>query len=285
MSLLQYARRYLASGFSVIPCRHKKPDLKSWREYTARRPSLFEVNRFFNPEFAKDDQSIGLVLGNVSRNVVVVDCDGIKAISAFYSRFPELQYTFSVKSGSGVGMHFYYYVQDIMPANLNVRFDDVGIEIRGNGQYVIAPPSPHESGKFYTVNRMRPIKRLSNLENVIMWLEKLRGNEQADRQEEITQAARPVPVPTISRKEAFLSKVLSEELARVQTSGYGNRNNSLFYASLRLANFAAGNELSWSDCEARLLAAAKSVGVDESEAKRTIASAWRIGSKSPKKVK
>lgn len=285
MSLLAFARQYHLNGFSVIPCKHKKPDLRSWREYTVHRPTLTEVNQFFNPEFTSDDQSIGLILGAVSHNVVVIDLDGIYAMHAFYAQFPYLQDTFMVLSGSGVGMHLYYRITDVMPVNMNVRFEGVGIEIRGNGQYVIAPPSPHPSGKFYKTYRQKPIMPVSNLEKVVTWLEKLRGNEQETRQEEITQAARPVPVPTISRKEAFLSKVLSEELARVQTSGYGNRNNSLFYASLRLANFAAGNELSWSDCEARLLAAAKSVSMDESEARRTIASAWKIGSKSPKKVK
>lgn len=284
-NLIAYARSYLLKGFSVIPCRHKKPDLKLWREYTTRKPTLFEVNRFFHPELAKDNQSIGLILGNVSNNVVVVDLDGILAMHRFYAQFPYLQDTYMVLSGSGVGMHLYYRVTDVMPVNLNVRFDGVGIEIRGNGQYVIAPPSPHPSGKFYTVYRKKQIMQVRSLEKVATWLESLRETQSEARQEEITQAARPVDVESIPRKAKFLQTVLSQEIARVATSSEGNRNNSLFYAGLRLANFAASGELSWHDCETRLFAAAKSVGMNESEAMRTINSAWRIGSKNPKKVK
>jgi hypothetical protein len=281
------ARRYLAAGFSLIPCKYKKPYINSWQEFTTRRPTLREVNRWFEDD--EIGQSIGLVLGQISHNVIVVDLDGWACVRLFQARFPALLNTYTVLTGSLGGLHLYFRPESL-PENMNVRIQDAGgMEIRGNGQYVIAPPSPHLSGNFYKVQNRVPIMRVQNMSEVTSWLNSLRESSQADRNEAIVAASNPkqmsLELKIDARKRNFLQTVLSREIARVETAGNGNRNESLFYAGLRLANLAAGGELSWPDCEMRLLAAAISVGTPEVEARRTIASAWRIGSKNPKKVK
>lgn len=281
------ARRFHASGFSVIPCKYKKPQLKAWQEYTVKRPTFREIDQWFEEQEA--GQSMGLVLGAVSHNVIVIDLDGWACVRLFQARWPTLLNTYSVLSGSLSGLHLYYRPESL-PENMNVRIEDAGgIEIRGNGQYVIGPPSPHLSGNNYRVQNRLPIMRLKDMNEVSAWLAALRETNQAERAEAIVQAANPkqmkLGLETDRRKRAFLQTVLSQEIARVETSSGGNRNNSLFYAGLRLANLAAAKELDWQDCEMRLLAAAISVGTPEVEAQRTIASAWRIGSKNPKKVK
>jgi hypothetical protein len=281
------ARRYLAAGFSLIPCKYKKPYINSWQEFTTRRPTLREVNRWFEDD--EIGQSIGLVLGQISHNVIVVDLDGWACVRLFQARFPALLNTYTVLTGSLGGLHLYFRPESL-PENMNVRIENAGgMEIRGNGQYVIAPPSPHLSGNFYKVQNRVPIMRVQNMSEVTSWLNSLRESSQADRNEAIVAASNPkqmsLELKIDARKRNFLQTVLSREIARVETAGNGNRNESLFYAGLRLANLAAGGELSWPDCEMRLLAAAISVGTPEVEARRTIASAWRIGSKNPKKVK
>lgn len=277
------ARRYHAAGFSLIPCKYKKPDLSAWQEYTVKRPTLREINHWF--EENRLGQSIGLVLGQVSHNVVAVDLDGMNAARFFKMKFPHLLNTRIVFSGSKTGFHLYYRV-DELPTNINVRVPEVGgFEIRGNGQYVIAPPSPHLAGFNYQVRRDLAIMRLENMNEISDWFNLLRERENSDTAAVIAAAAKPVSIQAPKRKEAFLRKLLSEEVARVATSGTGNRNNSLFYAGLRLANYAAGGELAWGNIESMLMTAALSVHIPEAEARRTIASAWRIGSKNPKKVK
>jgi hypothetical protein len=281
------ARRYLAAGFSLIPCKYKKPHIEAWQEFTIKPPSLRQVNRWF--EESEAGQSIGLVLGQVSHNAVVIDLDGWASAKLFQLRFPNIQNTYTVLSGSLNGLHLYYRPESL-PENMNVRIEGAGgIEIRGNGQYVIAPPSPHQSGDFYRVHNRVPILRLKDMAEIVDWLAALRESNQAKRHEAIVQASKPkqmlMSLETERKKRAFLQTVLSQEIARVETSSPGSRNDSLFYAGLRLANYAAGGELSWQDCEDKLLAAAKRVGLPEIEASRTIASAWRIGSKTPRKVK
>jgi len=284
----EYARSYLASGFSLIPCKKdKKPDLASWQEYTVNRATEHDINNWFSPfsDYKTRSQSIGFVLGAVSGNVVVVDLDGIPAIRRFASQFKSLcESTKSVLTGSQQGIHLYFRVNEL-PDNINVRVSDIGgFELRGNGQYVIAPPSKHPSGFQYKIYRDNPILEIDNLNNVRDWMQSLRENQQVERQAEIRNAASDVSISIPSnRKKNYLKKVLSEEVARVATASEGQRNNSLFYASLRLANYASGNnELSWDDCKSALILACN---LPFSEAYRTVESAWRIGSKYPKAVK
>lgn len=282
-----YASRYLAAGFSIIPCkRNKRPDLQSWQEYTIKRANERDIFDWFSPDsdYKRLSQSIGFVCGKISGNLLVVDLDGIGAIRKFAAQFPKLcENTKSVLTGSQVGIHLYFKVKEL-PANINVRVKNVGgFELRGNGQYVIAPPSPHESGYFYKVHRENPILERDNMNDVVDWMQSLREYQQAERQAEISQNVGTVHFSgTSKRNENYLKKVVSEEIARITTSGQGNRNNSLFYAAMRLANYAAGGELDWNEMSS-LLALATDLPV--SEAKQTIASAYRIGSKRPKTVK
>jgi hypothetical protein len=283
-NLLEAARRYLAAGFSLIPCKYKAPAVNGWQQYQLKPPTLKEINHWFQPEFDKGNLSIGVVLGNVSRNVVAIDLDGIATMKLFQARFPELCNTRIVISGSRKGAHLFFRVVNL-PANINVRTSDGGFEIRGNGQYVIAPPSPHESGNFYSVYRDLPIMALDNLTEVWSWFNSMREIQERWLLGEVSISSNMVKVETKPNKQKILSLILSDTLAQVESATAGSRNMSLFHASLRLANYAAGGEFVWGNCEALLLQAASRVGTPEAEARRTVASAWRIGSQHPKRVK
>ncbi|MEO1164614.1 MAG: bifunctional DNA primase/polymerase [Chloroflexota bacterium] len=282
-SLLDVAKHYWQAGFSLIPCQLDKRPRIAWQAYSQVRPTEAQLQEWFSD---LESQSIGLILGSVSNNIVAIDLDGIAAIQQFYAQFPDLcQNTYSVLTGSQRGLHLYCRV-DELPNNLNVRVENVGgFELRGNGQYVIVPPSPHPSGNCYSVYRDQAIVHLPNLNNVSDWLCSLREQSQLQQETSIEESAMPVPVDAQSHKQAYLERVVSQELARVQTASEGNRNQALFYAGLRLANLAAGGELQWGEMTAYLLEAARSVGTPVAEAERTINSAWRIGSKRPRRVR
>jgi hypothetical protein len=282
--LLEAARRFHAAGFSLIPCKYKTPNLKGWQQYQINRPTLTEINQWFDPEFNRGDLSIGVLLGHVSGNVVVIDLDGIESMHMFKAYFPDLTDTRIVASGSGKGAHLYFRVTHL-PVNVNVRTANGGFEIRGNGQYVIAPPSPHESGKYYMLYRDLPIKQLENLNDVSEWFNSMRQIQERWMLGESALSSNMVKVESKPNKQKILSLILNDTLAQVSMATAGSRNMSLFQASLRLANYAAGGEFVWSNCESLLLQAASHVGTPEAEARRTIASAWRIGSQHPKRVK
>ena len=282
-ALSKAATTYWQAGFGVIPCQLDKRPRIAWLPFSQTRPSREQIQQWFSdPEC----QSIGLVLGSVSGNVVAIDLDGIPAIQQFYAQFPDLcQSTYSVLTGSQRGLHLYCRV-DELPDNLNVRVAGIGgFELRGNGQYVIAPPSPHPSGNCYSVYRDRAILHVEHLNHVVDWLTGLREQTQLQQESVIQASAEPIDVDAQSHKQAYLETVVSQELARVNTASEGQRNNALFYAALRLANLAAGGELQWGEMTGYLLTAAQKVGTPVAEAERTIKSAWRIGSKRPRRVR
>ena len=276
---------YHDAGFSVIPCRvDKRPALTDWKEYQERVATYQEIDTWFSPRNATTHHSIGVVLGKVSGNLVCIDIDGFAAVQAFYEQFPKVSgLTLTVMTGSGQGIHLYFRV-DKIPVNITVHNDIGGFEIRGNGQYVIAPPSPHPSGRHYKTIALRQIAHVGHLEHVRSWFESLRKSETQERRREIADAAQPVDLEASNWKKHYLETVVSQELARVTSSTEGSRNNSLFYATLRLANYCAAGELSRYDMEDRLLTAASKANIPPKEAEQTIASGFKIGWQYPKQV-
>lgn len=273
------ARRYLASGFSLIPCRADKSPHGQWREYTVRRPTLKEISIWFED---KQYPSIGLIGGRVSHNVVFIDLDGIPAIREFANAFPNLcENTRSILTGSQEGIHLYVRVDEI-PDNINVRVEGIGgFEIRANCQYVIAPPSPHPSGHNYRVYRGRDILHLPHIHDVRGWMETLRQDASEIEEDVLMQAPRSQIVSVDASKSAYLNTAISREIERIKTASDGNRNNSLFKAALKMASYAAGGEIDWMEVSYQLLEAST---LPMKEAERTIDSAYRIGSKNPKVV-
>lgn len=139
---LSYAKKYLLRGFSVIPLqtRSKKPALSSWREYQERLPTGEELEAWFGN---MSQNNIGIVAGKVS-GLAVVDFDTPEAVQfAKDNHFPK---TPLVKTGKGY--HAYYLYRDGV-RNFQKRDDLPGIDLRGDGGYVVAPPSIHESGEVY----------------------------------------------------------------------------------------------------------------------------------------
>jgi len=291
--MLNAALELQKQGFSIIPCRENKtPAIKAWKRYQNERATehvvqrwfdLFDLNRLAG---GAGFQSIGVVCGAVSGGLVVVDLDRMMAAKAFYKALPHYAgQTYTVLTGSGNGVHLYFKVKQ-MPPNMNVRNELGGFELRGEGQYVIAPPSPHPSGRRYIVLRNRPIAEFQNLDDVHAWFQQMREQQNQREHDQLAKAYRDFGGEPLGseRNRAYLEKVFSEEVARAESAPKGQRNSRLFYAGLRLANLAAGGELDWARCESALVAAGERAGLPSHEVTRTVASAWRIGSKHPKRV-
>lgn len=98
---------------------------------------------------------IGAPTGEAS-GLLVVDSDprhgGDASLAELCEEFGMewLENTLTVRSGGG-GHHFYFQY----PSGLNIRNSagklGEGLDVRGEGGYIILPPSPHPSGKTYTV--------------------------------------------------------------------------------------------------------------------------------------
>lgn len=141
-------------AISVIPCKDKRPLVKSWKEYQVSMMSDEEIHT----AFASAEQ-IATICGIVSSGLEVLDFD-LKHIDpierqvfwdAFVSEVNEVDHNLFSKlqfnSTQSGGYHILYRSEEIdgnkKLANklVNGKYECI-IETRGEGGYVIAPPSP-----------------------------------------------------------------------------------------------------------------------------------------------
>ena len=166
-TVYEAARAYAQAGLSVIPLQGKRPALASWKQFqtTPAMPDIIEAW-----QKAGLLNNVGIICGEVSGNLVVLDLDGPASYPAFAVLFPELAETFTVKTGSGQGYHVYWVV-DELPPSIKAMDTPIGnLEICANGRQVVAAPSVHpDSGQPYTVAKELDVRQVDDITLVLEW--------------------------------------------------------------------------------------------------------------------
>jgi len=147
-SIEEEAKRYTEIGVNVIPLQPprendprsgKRPALKSWKEFQERKATEDELQRwFFLTRF-----NIGIVTGSISR-IVVVDCDDDEAVDWCQLKLAET----TMITRTGKGYHLFYRHPGETVRN-GAKLDGRNLDVRGDGGYVVAPPSMHHTGRKY----------------------------------------------------------------------------------------------------------------------------------------
>jgi len=143
------AKRLVDLGFSVFPIkpRDKVPAIDSWKVYQERKPTDEELHKWFD----HGDKNIAIVCGRISGNLVIVDFDDPAVFNFLFEGGPDKLIekvkgkTLVVKTRKGY--HFYYRTTENLLQTR--RFDNLKIDIKGEGGYVVAPPSIHREGTRY----------------------------------------------------------------------------------------------------------------------------------------
>jgi hypothetical protein len=176
-NIYEAAQAYAGLEMSVIPLNGKRPALKSWKEYQQRRVTSTEIESWHNNGLL---DNIGIICGEVSDNLVVLDLDGIAGYPAFAATFPHLAQTYTIATGGGVGKHIYFRVGQ-MPASVKAIGTPIGnLELGGNGRQVVAPPSVHPStGNAYQVEIVADILQVDSLSELVQWIESFKAPEQS----------------------------------------------------------------------------------------------------------
>ncbi len=144
---IEAAQRYLARGWSVLPLgvRDKRP-LVVWEPLQSAHPSAEQVRNWFS---RWPNANIGIVTGEIS-NLIVLDIDpkhgGDISLDRLERRFGRLPVTVEAATGGG-GRHFYFAHPGGLIRNRTGLAQ--GIDVRGEGGYIVAPPSIHPSGRPY----------------------------------------------------------------------------------------------------------------------------------------
>ena len=149
MSMMDEAIKYAEMGLAVFPvrqnkapytphgCKDAKKDLRAIKAWWKRYP----------------DANIGIATGSISGGIVVIDIDidedkgvyGDESLREWESEHGELPETWRAITGRG-GYHIYYRSDEKIKNATNLY---PGIDIRGEGGYVVAPPSIHQNGNYY----------------------------------------------------------------------------------------------------------------------------------------
>lgn len=146
-SIEEAALDYLARGWSVIPVREKaKRPAVPWKAYQEKYVSEETLHDWFR---RSPDYNVAVVTGALS-GIVVMDVDprhgGNESLRKLEREHGPLPKTVESITGGG-GRHVYFsHPGELVPNRTNI---EPGIDLRGDGGCIVAPPSIHPSGKRY----------------------------------------------------------------------------------------------------------------------------------------
>jgi hypothetical protein len=139
------AQQILAKGKSIIPVGRDKRPLLNWQEFQTRKPTKMEVEGWFDQW---PGANIAMPTGALN-GVVVIDCDSDDANRRFLEVCPDASKTLSAKTPRG--FHYYFQHEEGVRNDAGKKLGE-GIDIRGDGGYVLVPPSVLDSGHGYHWN-------------------------------------------------------------------------------------------------------------------------------------
>jgi Bifunctional DNA primase/polymerase, N-terminal len=276
------AQAYAALGFAVVPMHAvwpaggctcadagcsdpgKHPRLRGWQRLAATDPAV--VGQWWR---RWPDANLALATG---RRFDVLDLDGeqgVEALSALLSIVPT-EHPGPVARTGGGGWHLLY-----ASIGLGNRVKLVpGVDWRGRGGLIVAPPSRHASGICYAW--ARPLT--TTLSEVPTVLRRLLAPRQAER-----TTLPPARTPS-GRGGGYGRAALARERAVVAAALPGRRNDTLNRAAFSLGQLVAAGLLDADEVRAVLLAAARAAGNPEAKARATIESGLRGGAAKPRRA-
>ena len=273
MTPLQAALTYASAGWAVLPVAGKQPLTR----HGVHDASLEERQiRWWWLRWP--EANVGIATGATSGLTVVdVDLDrgGPESLETIRTCGHRLPSTLRAETGGG-GFHlFYRQPLGVTVSNTAGRLPNVagalpGIDLRGDGGYVVAPPSRHASGRYYRWRPRQPTEPALLPE----WL----------------WPRPPPPVSTIAPRSRsagaspYGHAALIRELYAVRRLVEGQRNDGLNRAAFCLGTLVTGGELAEETVFEELLAAAMAVGLSETEARATIRSGLRAGGEMPRRA-
>lgn len=164
-SMKEWALYYAELGLAVFPLayRNKVPAIEGGCKAATTEKSKIERWWNQNPRY-----NIGIATGNKSNGLVVIDLDvdknkgidGYEVLRDWQNKHGELPETWQSITGRG-GYH-YFYKDTITHSNKVGLYE--GVDIRGEGGYIVAPPSVHPKVEEYRQKNSRLVQVMQNLQ-------------------------------------------------------------------------------------------------------------------------
>lgn len=149
-TMKQWALAYANKGIAVFPLmpRDKKPLTQNGCKDASIDPG--QINAWWDKH---PNANIGIATGFISAGLFVIDLDidknkginGYETLRNWENTHKKLPDTWQSITGRG-GNHLFYWSLELINNRVNIL---EGIDIRGEGGYVVAPPSTHPNGNKY----------------------------------------------------------------------------------------------------------------------------------------
>ncbi len=139
----EWALYYLRRGWSVVPVRRgEKIPAVPWHQYQHRRATLAEIEDWY----ADPTMGVGIVTGPIS-NLIVADFDGALGAETEAQILPRIGVGPVALTGGGGTHRLMAHPGRKVPTRTGVL---PGMDVRGDGGFIVAPPSVHASGRQYS---------------------------------------------------------------------------------------------------------------------------------------
>lgn len=265
---LAAALQYMSLGWSIFPVNREKNPTVKWKEYQSSPASEVQVRLWW-----QNETNIGACTGQIS-SFVVVDIDNAEAAERLHEYIGGKPSTPTVKTPRG--LHYYFRAPEITTKN-GVGIIP-GVDFRGDGGYVVMPPSINEDGEIYEWLVHPADCLMAELPQRI--LERVR----ADKERKSRATTDTEPLPTAAGNTRYAQVALDSEIQTLQNATPGQRNQTLNNCAFSLYQLCAGGGLDEASVRQQLTAAALAIGLGEAEIKATLRSAHRAAEREPRSV-
>ena len=140
----QWGKFYALRGLPVFPvARDKVPLVKAWEKQATTDPA--QVDRWWGQEYP--EANIGGAVGRANLCVIDVDPQNDGSITDLPLTFAERQTPTSITGRKGT--HLFYRMPDGVRLTNSRGHLPQGVDVRGDGGFIVLPGSVHENGNVY----------------------------------------------------------------------------------------------------------------------------------------
>jgi hypothetical protein len=281
--VLDAAEGYAGRGWPVVPlwwpgrggsCACGRPDCDSAGKHPLVRRGLYSATT--DPTWLQrwwarwPNANVGVRTGSPA-GIMVVDVDGergMESLRALGQAHGGLRAGWA-QTGSG-GWHAYLQLQAGQRVPNSVGRLGPGLDVRGEGGFVVAPPSLHRSG-----HRYRWRQPPGELPQAPAWLIELSLPPPAP-------PARPLTLRAQEVTDRYVAAATNRETAAAASAPAGTRNYRLYLAAYRLGRLVGGGLADEGTVTHALMSAGLSAGLPQHECVTAIRNGLRRGRERPR---